>query len=125
MSINLKYSIHIALFQTGLLVAGILAVAASNRLAHGFGHQDLRDFSFFVNHGWLLLPVPLAWIAVASGVLLDRNERLRRWRRAVLLTGPALLLVLAAALSLELVEPWRSEREVSAVAAESDAGAYD
>lgn len=108
MTINLQNSVRVALCQTGLLVTGILAVAASSRAAKELGHPDLRDFLFFVNHGWLLLPVPVIWIAATAGVLLDRARSLRRFRAAVFLAGPTLLVVLATALTVELIEPWRS-----------------
>ena len=100
-----RSSVVIALGQTVLLVVGILAVAASNRLAHGLGYPDLRDFLFFLNHGWQLLPVPVVWITMAAGLQLRSATR-----AAVSLSGIALLVMLMTAIAWETVEPWRSRK---------------
>lgn len=105
---SLRNSVILALSQTGLLVTGILAVAASNRLARSLGHPDLRDFLSFMNHGWLLLPLPVIWIAIAGRWLLARGAPGGR-ATPVILSGIALLLLLAGAVVVETLEPWRSE----------------
>lgn len=114
----LRNSVVLALAQTGLLVTGILAVATSNRLAHSLGHPDLRDFLFFMNHGWLLLPLPVIWMAAAGRWLVARGARPSR-ETAVYTSGVLLLATLAGALLLDVAEPWRSVRtlptEVSAL----------
>ena len=104
-----RSSVVIALGQTVLLVVGILAVAASNRLAHGLGYPDLRDFLFFLNHGWQLLPVPVVWITMAAGLQLRLATR-GASHSAVSLSGIALLVMLMTAIAWETVEPWRSRK---------------
>jgi len=110
---SLRNSVILALSQTGLLVIGILAVAASNRLAHSLGYPDLRDFLFFMNHGWLLLPLPVIWMAVAGRFLLARGARGSR-ETAVYLSGFVMLVVLAGAITLDAAEPWRSAKAAEA-----------
>lgn len=105
----LRTSVILALAQTGLLVTGILAVATSNRVAHTLGYPDVRDFLFFMNQGWLLLPLPIIWMAVAGKALLSRDARGAR-ETAVYLSGIALFMVLAGALTLEAIEPWRATK---------------
>jgi hypothetical protein len=107
MNRSLRNAVLVALAQTALLVAGILGVAASNRLAREFGHPDLRDFLFFLNHGWLLLPLPVLWITVAGWWLLRRPVRPAH-EGAVVLSGIALATLFAGALTWETAEPWRS-----------------
>jgi hypothetical protein len=106
---SLRTSVILALAQTGLLVVGILAVATSNRVAHQLGYPDLRDFLFFMNQGWLLMPLPIIWMAVAGRVLLSKDAH-GRHETAVFVSGMALLMVLAAALTLEAIEPWRASK---------------
>lgn len=106
----LRTSVILALAQTGLLVTGILAVATSNRVAHTLGYPDVRDFLFFMNQGWLLLPLPIIWMAVAGRMLLSRDARGAR-ETAVYLSGIALFMVLAGALTLEAIEPWRATKQ--------------
>ena len=106
---SLRTSVMIALLQTGLLVVGILAVAVSNRVAHSLGYPDVRDFLFFMNHGWLLLPLPIIWMAVAGKLLLAKGVRAGR-ETPVFLSGITLLALLVGALALDAVEPWRAER---------------
>ncbi len=103
----LRNSAILALSQTGLLVVGILAVAASNRLARSLGRPDVEDFLYFMNHGWLLLPLPIVWMSAAGGWLLRRNVSASRESLAYL-SGALLLMALASALILEVAEPWRS-----------------
>ena len=110
MNATVRNSIRMALLQTGLLVVGILGVAASNRLASGLGHPNLRDFLFFLNHGWMLLPLPILWVALAAEAALNRSRRPAWWRNSVFLAGPTLIALLAVSLAMEIREPWRTER---------------
>jgi hypothetical protein len=105
----LRVSLTLALIQTGVLVVGILGVAASNRVASELGYPDLRDFLFFMNHGWLLLPVPVVWMAVAGRFAVARNLRSAN-ATAVFLSGAALIVMLMGALALDVIEPWRATR---------------
>jgi len=104
---SVRNSVILALSQTGVLVVGILAVAASNRLARSLGYPDLRDFLFFMNHGWLLLPLPVVWMALAARLLAGKAWNGRE--ASVLLSGVALLAVLASAVAVDAWEPWRSD----------------
>jgi hypothetical protein len=103
---SVRLSVILALLQTGLLALGVLAVAASNRLAHELGAPDLRDFLFFINHGWLLLPIPVIWTAMAAGFLTGRSKAVRE--HAILMSGVTLLVLLGCALTFEILEPWRT-----------------
>lgn len=103
---SLRTSVMIALAQTDVLVVGILAVAASNRIAHEIGHRDLRDYLFFMNYGWLLLALPLIWVTVAGRVLLKNRPVTREG--AVYVSGIVLLVTLVCAMATDAIQPWRT-----------------
>lgn len=104
---SLRTSVMIALAQTGVLVVGILAVAASNRVAHEMGHRDLRDYLFFMNYGWLLLVLPLIWVTVAGRILLRSRQPVSR-EGTVFLSGIVLLVTLVCAMATDAIQPWRT-----------------
>lgn len=119
MNLPARNAVMLALAQTGLLVAGILAVAASNRLARGLGYPDLRDFLFFLNHGCLLLPVPVIWITLAAGLQL-RPARRGTSHAMVSMSGIFLLATLVTAIAWETIEPWRGQKMLPMVRVEAE-----
>jgi hypothetical protein len=107
MTVSVKNSVIIALAQTGLLVFGIPGVAASHKLASKLGYPSRGDHLFFINHAWLLMPVPLIWITITSWLLAHRRLN-GCWKTAAFMSGLAILVVLTTGAAFEVREPWSS-----------------
>jgi len=105
MNISIRNSVVVALTQTGVLVIGILGVAASNRLASKLGFPSLGESLFFINYGWLLMPVPLVWITVTGWLLTHRRSR-DGWKTAAFMTGRAIAVLLIGGAVFESWLPW-------------------
>ncbi|GEM_PF-2461308 len=107
MNVSVRNSVIIALAQTGLLVFGILGVAASHKLASKLGSPSRGEHRFFINHAWLLMPVPLIWITITSWLLAHRRLN-GTWKTAVFMSGLAILVLLITGAAFEVREPWSS-----------------
>jgi len=108
MTVSIKNSVIIALVQTGLLVAGILGVAASHKLATKLGYPSRGDYLFFINYAWLLMPVPLIWITVTGWLLTQQRVR-ETWRTAAFMSGVVIAVLLTTGAAIEVCEPWNTQ----------------
>lgn len=107
MTVNLRNAVLLALMQTGLLVVGILGVAASNALARKLGQADLQEQLFFIRHGWLLMPLPLVWIGITAWLMQKRSVK-ESWKFSSFMSGIALLVLLTCGMLVEARQPWRA-----------------
>jgi magnesium-transporting ATPase (P-type) len=98
-------AMRVWLMQLGVIVFGILATAASYKsLEHvSLAPSDLAVF--LMNYGFLLLLVPVTWIAVA--IRWKNNPAVSDGRKALIfIAGLIALLVLAVMVVLAAGAPW-------------------
>jgi hypothetical protein len=62
---TVENAVFLALFQTGTIVLGTLTAGAVTRVCDSAGYIAAAPTVFMVCYGWLLLVLPLIWIACA------------------------------------------------------------
>ncbi len=103
-----RNAIKVALMQVGVIVAGILAAGVGYHAASGMGGSMPASTAFLVHFGFLLLALPVAWIAFAArlqnnAAASDRKKTLTFVVGLALLVGLTLFSLYAAG------EPWMGD----------------
>ena len=100
-----RNAVLLSVTQVGVIVFGILGLAASRKLIEAGGARVPAISQFLMDYGAALLALPLLWIVAAVKAEKSRNLS-DEWKALVFHSGTALLLALLCLIGYGVAQPW-------------------
>ena len=98
-------AVIVALLQLGVIVFGILAAGASQKIAESLGLPVPISTVLLMDYGLALLPAPLAWIFAALR-LKNQSAIPEARKKAAFASGILLLVILFLLVVASVAGPW-------------------